>query len=301
MRLAGAEKPAASGRRGRYNPGAAAHIAEVPMRISVLSFAFASMFVMLAGHAAAQPPQAGATPRTLVAVWAHPDDEGSVSPVLARYAREGVQVYLIIATDGAQGVANTKAARGPEVAKLRAEEARCSAAALGIQPPILLGFPDGALGSYTADPTLLYRLTQQLQEHLQRLRPDVLITWGPDGGYGHPDHRLVSSVVTQLVRAAAPGVPRRLFYSSIPAEGIRTLNPDRGVPPFVIPDASLLNVRVPVAAADFDAAGRSMACHRTQFTEEAIDRVTKAMRTVWNGAVPLSSMVPQAASNDLFQ
>ena len=46
--------------------------------------------------------------RTLVAVWAHADDEGPVGPVLARYAREGVQVHMIIATDGAQGAANTR-------------------------------------------------------------------------------------------------------------------------------------------------------------------------------------------------
>src|SRR5262245_57340533 len=65
--------------------------------------------------------------RTLVAVWAHADDEGPVAPILARYAREGVQVHMIIATVGAQGAANTSVPRGPEIAKLRAEEARCSA------------------------------------------------------------------------------------------------------------------------------------------------------------------------------
>ena len=99
-------------------------------------------------------------PRSLVAVWAHADDEAPVGPVLARYAREGVQVHMIIATDGAQGVANTAVPRGPEITKLRVEEARCSAQALGIQARILLGFPDGALGNYNADPTLLFRLTQ---------------------------------------------------------------------------------------------------------------------------------------------
>src|SRR5262245_6541617 len=63
--------------------------------------------------------------RTLVAVWAHADDEGPVAPSLARYAREGVQVHMIIATDGAQGAANTSVPRGPEIANLRVEEARC--------------------------------------------------------------------------------------------------------------------------------------------------------------------------------
>src|SRR5687768_13602252 len=109
------------------------------------------------------------TARILVAVWAHADDEGPVGPILARYAREGAQVHMIIATDGAQGAADTSVPRGQEIAKLRVDEARCSAQALGIQPPILLGFPDGALGNYNADPALLFRVTQRVHDELQRL------------------------------------------------------------------------------------------------------------------------------------
>ncbi len=239
--------------------------------------------------------------RTLVAVWAHADDEGPVAPILARYAREGVQVHMIIATDGAQGAANTPIARGPEIAKLRVEEAGCSARALGIQPPILLGFPDGALGHYNADPALLFRVTQRVHEELQRLRPDVLITWGPDGGYGHPDHRIVSSIVAQLVRAGAPGVPQRLFYASLPAEGIRAMNPTREVPPFVIPRADLFTVRVPFTDADLHAGRRSFECQKTQVSQEAVDRVIPAMRDAWKGEIPLSPMVPAAPTNDLFR
>src|SRR5688500_13517433 len=48
---------------------------------------------------------------------------------------------------------------------------------------------------------LVYRLTDRIAAEIQRLRPDALITWGPEGGTGHPDHRLVSELVTQLVRA----------------------------------------------------------------------------------------------------
>ena len=241
------------------------------------------------------------TARTLVAVWAHADDEAPVGPILARYAREGVQVHMIIATDGSQGAANTSVPRGPEIAKLRVEEARCSARALGIQPPILLGFPDGALGNYNADPAMLFRLTQRVHEELQRLRPDVLITWGPDGGYGHPDHRIISSIVSQLVRAGAPGVPQRVFYASIPAEGIRALNPTRGVPPLVIPQASLFTMRVPFTTADLEAAHRSMACHKTQTSDEAVERTFKATADVWRGEIPLTPMVPQSPASDLFR
>jgi N-acetyl-1-D-myo-inositol-2-amino-2-deoxy-alpha-D-glucopyranoside deacetylase len=241
------------------------------------------------------------TAPTLVAVWAHSDDEGPVAPILARYAREGVQVHMIIATDGAQGAANTSVPRGPEIAKLRVDEARCSAQALGIHPPILLGFPDGALGHYNADPALLFRVTQRVHEELQRLRPDVVITWGPDGGYGHPDHRIVSSVVTQLARSAAPGVPQQIFYASLPTEGIRAMNPARGVPPFVIPQAALFTVRVPFTDADLNAGRRSFECHKTQVSQEAIDRVIPAMRDAWKGEIPLSPMVPEAPAKDLFR
>jgi hypothetical protein len=152
-----------------------------------------------------------------------------------------------------------------------------------------------------ADPALLFRLTQRLVEEFQKLRPDALITWGPDGGYGHPDHRIISSIVTQLVRAAAPGVPQRLFYGSIPAEGILAMNPTRGVPPFVLPQPSLFNVRVSFTPADLDAARRSMACHKTQVPEEAVERVFKSMEALLKGELPLTRMVPGVASNDLFR
>ena len=241
------------------------------------------------------------TPRTIVSVWAHPDDETSAGPALARYAREGAQVYLIIATDGAQGAANTSVPRGPQIAKLRMDEARCSAEALGARPPILLGFPDGALGHYQADPSILFRLTQRLLEELQQLKPDVLITWGPDGGSGHPDHRLVSAVVTQLARAGAPGVPPRVFYTSIPVEAMRAMNPDREPPPSLVPQARHFTVRVPFTEADLDATRRSMACHKTQFPDALIERMTGGMGKIFKGELPLSPLVPQPPSNDLFK
>jgi LmbE family N-acetylglucosaminyl deacetylase len=239
--------------------------------------------------------------KVLVTVWAHGDDEGPVGPILARYAREGVQVHMIIATDGAQGAANTSIPRGPELATVRVEEAACSARALGVQPPILLGFPDGGLGTYSRDPAILYKLTQRVSEELQKLRPDVVITWGPDGGYGHPDHRMISSVVSQLARAGAPGVPEQVFYASIPAEGILAMYPSRGVPPLLIPKQSLFTTRVPFADVDLEAARRSTACHKTQFAEDAIDRVIKATSDLYKGVLPLSSMLPRTPSNDLFR
>jgi LmbE family N-acetylglucosaminyl deacetylase len=265
-----------------------------PLR-RVVSTAIMGLALLTPAHAFAQ-----GTPRTLVAVFAHPDDETSAAPVLARYAREGVQVYLVIATDGAAGGSSTSIPRGPELARARAEEAACAATVLGAKPPIMLGFPDANLGTYADDPTRLYRLTQRIQEELQRLRPDVLITWGPDGGTGHPDHRLVSSIVTQLVRAGAPGATEQLFYSAIPIEAIRAMNPGRGEPPFLVPQAKHFTTRVPFTPADGDAAVRSMACHKTQYSPQVLEAISGVARRALNGVLPLAPAFPADAGSDLF-
>jgi LmbE family N-acetylglucosaminyl deacetylase len=236
-----------------------------------------------------------------VAVFAHADDEVTAGPVLARYAREGVKVHIIVATDGAQGGKYTDVARGPELARVRADEATCSAQALGARAPILLGFPDGKLGDYVADPSVVYRLTQRLHQELQQLHPDALITFGPDGATGHPDHRLVSAVVTQLVRAGAPGVPDRLFYASIPEEGMRVMNPQRGAPPVLVPQAKYLSVRVSFSPADLDAAHRSMACHRTQYSDDVVQRVFPSMTATWNGTVLFAPAFSAERGTDLFR
>jgi len=233
-------------------------------------------------------------------VVAHPDDEGAVSPLLARYAREGVAVHLIVATDGAAGSKQTTVAAGAELAKVRADEARCATDALGLSPPILLGFPDGQLGNYAEDPLRLFRLTQRLHEELQRLRPDALVTWGPDGGTGHPDHRLVGAVVTQLARTAAPGVPDRLFYMSIPAEVMRAMNP-RGEPPLLIPQAKHLTTRIAFSPADLESARRSLGCHKTQFPPDALARLADAATKTWDGSVVVSPAFAAAPRDDLFR
>jgi len=84
---------------------------------------------------------------------AHADDETAASPVLARYAREGVQVYMVIATDGSGGSGSQtylqRSDSGPvgeARVKARVEEAGGAATARGAQEPVVLAFPDGKRG-----------------------------------------------------------------------------------------------------------------------------------------------------------
>jgi LmbE family N-acetylglucosaminyl deacetylase len=242
--------------------------------------------------------------RTLVAIFAHADDETPAGPILARYAREGAKVYMIIASDGAQGTATlapSDSARIKDIARERADEARCAASALGTEPPIILGFPDGKLGDFIADRSLTFRLTARIAAELERLRPDALMTWGPDGGFGHPDHRIVSDVVTQIVRAAAPGATERLFYMFIPPEGFLAAYPQRAVPAHVAPHPKWLTMRVSFTPQDLDASRRAMACHRSQFTPEMLARVVPQQERYWNGVVPFAPAISGMGGTSLFR
>jgi LmbE family N-acetylglucosaminyl deacetylase len=252
------------------------------------------------------PIAAQSQPKRLVVLLAHADDETAAAPALARYAREGVQVYMLIATDGSGGSGSQSYLQrsdsgpvGDALVKARVEEARCAATALGAQEPVLLAFPDGKLGDYLGDRTLLARLTERIAKEIERLRPDVVMTWGPDGGTGHPDHRLVSDIATQLQRAGVAGMPERLVYMYLPAEMFRVVNPQRGEPPMLIPQAKYFTVQVPFTPADLEAAKKALACHHTQFNAESLQRFLPAMERLWNGAVRFVPGSPAVSSGDL--
>jgi LmbE family N-acetylglucosaminyl deacetylase len=254
------------------------------------------------------PQAAQGRPRTLVALLAHADDETAASPALARYAREGVQVRFIIATDGSGGTGSQtylqRSDSGPvgdALVKARTDEARCAATALGGNEPTLLGFPDGKLGDYLGDRTLIPRLTEQIAKLVEQLRPDAVITWGPDGGTAHPDHRIVSAIATQLMRFGAPGMPERLFYMYLPVEMFRLSNPQRGEPPLLFPQAKYFTVQVPFTPADLEAAGKAVACHRTQFNPESLQRLLPELPRIWNGRVPFIPASSSMSGGDLFR
>jgi LmbE family N-acetylglucosaminyl deacetylase len=254
-------------------------------------------------HATRAQPAA----RTLVALFAHPDDEVAVAPILARYARERVQIYEIYVTGGEGGAGQGQMFQRPDtfkagedLARIRADEARCSATALGVNPPIIFNFPDGKLGDYLGDRTLNFRLVDRIAQEIARLKPDVVVTWGPDGGYGHPDHRMVSNIATQLQRAGAPGMPERLFYMYLTEEMIRMANPQRGAPPLTLPQTKYFTVRVPFTPPDLEAAGRAMSCHRSQLPADVIARMLPAQGRIYGGAVALIPAFATSGASDLF-
>ena len=96
-------------------------------------------------------------------------------------------------------------------------------------------------------------------------------------------------------------MPERLFYMYLPAEMLRLANPQRGEPPLLYPQAKYFTVKVPFTPADLDAAVKTMACHKTQFTAETMQRFLPARDRIWNGVVALVPASSALSGDDLFR
>jgi len=140
-------------------------------------------------------------PLRLMAVLAHPDDESlGFGGTLARYAAEGVETVLVTATRGERGRHGVGGLHpGPEaLGATREAELRAAAGELGLRGVHLLGYRDQELDR--ADPC---EAIGRIAAHLRRARPHVVLTFGPEGAYGHPDHVAICQLTTAAVLAAA--------------------------------------------------------------------------------------------------
>ncbi len=142
----------------------------------------------------------------LMCILAHPDDESlGTGGALARYAAEGIETHVVTATRGERGwFGDPSEYPGPaRLGEMREEELLAAAQVLGIREVSFLGYADGDLDQ--ADPI---QAVAKIAGHLRRVRPHVVITFGPDGAYGHPDHIAISQLATAAVVCAAdPNYP----------------------------------------------------------------------------------------------
>ena len=124
----------------------------------------------------------------LLAVFAHPDDEAfSIGGSLAKYAAEGKDVYLVTATRGEAGeIRDPGLATKANLPQVREQELRCACEAYGIHPPIFLDYLDGQLTIVNQG-----QAVGKLVRIIRQIKPQVMITFGPDGIYGHYDHLAV--------------------------------------------------------------------------------------------------------------
>ena len=213
--------------------------------------------------AISQNPNAG---KTLLAVFAHPDDESTVAPILAKYVEEGAKVYLVIATDGRYGTNDFSGLEAGEgLVAIRKEEMKCSAEKLGVEL-IHLNYHDQLKSREGWDGHIPHvrALIKELYEIVERTQPDVIITWGPDGGSNHIDHRLVGVSVTQVFVSKVWDKPSRLYYYGNPFDEIEDSDEKilRGQ------DRSYLTTKINYTEEQMDKAYNAMTCHKSQISPE---------------------------------
>ncbi|MDO8308202.1 MAG: PIG-L family deacetylase [Actinomycetota bacterium] len=158
--------------------------------------------------------------RTLVFVHAHPDDEALLTAgTMARAVAEGHRVVLVVATDGAAGLASS--GYSADLAGTRSSELATSAAALGVARIVPLGYPDSGLHGEVAAGfahASRFAIAREIAAVCDEEGAGILVGYDPSGGYGHPDHLQVH----RATRAASVLCRRapRLFEATLPREPI---------------------------------------------------------------------------------
>jgi N-acetyl-1-D-myo-inositol-2-amino-2-deoxy-alpha-D-glucopyranoside deacetylase len=228
----------------------------------------------------------------ILATFAHPDDETfTIGGTLAHFARRGIASTLVCATRGEAGeISDPSLATRENLGAVREVEMRCAAAALGVRDLIFLDYRDSGMAgtSENEDPRAFVNADERavvarLVEIIRQQRPDVVITFDPKGGYGHPDHIAIHNWTVAAVRAAADGaeyagmgelwqVPR-FYYAVVPRsffQNMQEMLAAKGVDtaewePFsqrAWPDE---DVHLTLDITDgFAAKQRAFECHRTQ-------------------------------------
>jgi LmbE family N-acetylglucosaminyl deacetylase len=173
--------------------------------------------------------------KTILAVLAHPDDESfGMGGTLALYAEKGADVYLICATRGEVGTVDPEYMQGfSSIAELREAELRCAAQHLGLKGVFFLGYRDSGMpgtpdnshpDAQVAHP--VEEVAAKVVKHIRELRPDIVLTFDPIGGYRHPDHiHIHQATVLAFERSAdasfhpeadTPFQPGKLYFHTFP-------------------------------------------------------------------------------------
>lgn len=138
------------------------------------------------------------TPNRMLVILAHPDDESfAVGGTLAKLSHQGIEVILLTATRGEIGIPGLEPGKAGAI---REQELLRAAKYLGIRV-YFLDYRDGELS--TVDP---WKLIEHIACWIDTVQPQVIITFGPDGVSGHPDHVAISLAVTQIVEQFYPNI-----------------------------------------------------------------------------------------------
>ena len=190
----------------------------------------------------------------LLAIFAHPDDETfRCGGTLAILAQQGARVQVLTATRGQAGsCGEPRLCSRDELPDMRECELRCACAALGIEPPRLLDYQDGHLAEADRE-TIIAEITAIVRE----MRPRVMLTFGPDGLSGHPDHIAIGHYAAEAFRRADDIAA--LYTVAVPQSLAEALGMNRVR---AMPD-KMIALSVDVASV-WETKQAAMSCHVTQ-------------------------------------
>ena len=173
--------------------------------------------------------------KVLLAVVAHPDDESfGMGGTLALYAKAGVEVYLICATKGEAGEVPAQMLEGfSSIGELREHELSCAASELGLAKVHYLGYRDSGMSGSPENnhPQALVQapvdeVAKKIALLIRNIKPQVIITFDPIGGYMHPDHIAVHNACVAAFKIAgdkaikldnlSPFTPPKLYFHIFP-------------------------------------------------------------------------------------
>jgi LmbE family N-acetylglucosaminyl deacetylase len=211
----------------------------------------------------------GATPRSILLIFAHPDDESFAAAGLSRrYADEGAEIALVTATRGEAGKrGDPPVCTAEELPARREAELRQAAAILGVRHVQILDYHDQHLAEAPPD-----KIREELVAALRSHRPHVVLTFDPNGVNGHVDHIAIGRFATDAIAAAADG---RWYPSRGEAHCVRRVLWTPPILPWDVPEAGDLS-RVPGVDFVLDisrycrAKAAALKAHRTQHL--SIDR-----------------------------
>lgn len=238
---------------------------------SVLLFSMSLLFLLQSNHIWSQELNEG---KVILAIFAHPDDESTVAPILAKYVREGAKVHLVIVTDGRLGTNDYHDHEaGETLVATRKEEMKCAAEKLGVTLTHL-DYHDQlrAAEGYDGHVPHARAIIKELYGIVEKEKPDAIITWGPDGGSTHMDHRLIGASVTQVFLSKDWERPMSLFYYGTPSESIEDSESKmlRGQ------SSRYLKTKISYNQQDLDKAFHSIKCHYSQIdpdmTQEGFEK-----------------------------
>ncbi len=219
--------------------------------------------------------------KVMLAALAHPDDETVCAGTLARAAAAGWDVHVLYATSGDAGQdVSGRNLKGAALGREREREGTRSLAALGVKrPPVFLGFGDGQVTQ--AAP----QVNERFAKELARLKPDVILTFGPDGFTGHADHITVGKATDDVAQRVCPSAA--VYHAAL---GKQLAGWAKAAGAAVPEGMRLPEHLVTVDVGEFQAERlASVECHLTQWSAEIRERLREFRRDypfeefVWAG------------------